>query len=550
MYVIQGKNSKPRIDFLTWKQQEVERAEAEYLERLRRRYLKSSDTGAPNSAKENLTVFYEKVFDGYTSQLQINPAVPDSMQLALHRDLLDFDRTAAKTLAEAADSNENAMDKTGESFVYSANRLSNILRSADRSFCDYIALSSYAGYSKYLFVSERADNSCMRCESLHGQMFTLDELAEKNVIPPLHPNCKCKLFSMDAAAEYVYNRNRNSFIRQLDRYCSEANLDDGGVYLLSHDALGGISAHTLNALLLSALPAITGDENSQPKWFDGIKAWAKKFWEDFSASVDAFFERGERLFANADETMDDNPLLGMVYWTDALSFGIVSGLYENWQHNYEIYSENPSVYNLANLYTHGLVEMVSGALFSDEPLSFQHVMDIIGTATLLYSAAKVVQRSGSSSLAEAAVGTVDDNLEDIARRNGEIIGTSSADDLNSYFVKTGGEAPYLSGTSVYTAELSKNTSFVRVYGGKSGSVGAWIMKADDIAGLTAEEIRDKFSLSQSNTLTEVCDVLVPQGTKLQISYAGPAFGGKGGGVQFKILGELDDSMFVNARPVQ
>ena len=192
-----------------------------------------------------------------------------------------------------------------------------------------------------IFFSERTDNSCMRCESLHGQMFTWEELAEKNVIPPLHPNCKCRLFAMDAAAEYVYNLNRDGFIRQLDLYCSEASLDDGGVYLLSHDTLGGISAHALNALVLFSLPAITDSENRKPKWYEGIKAWAKKLREDFSATVDAFFDRGQRLLVNADETMDSNPLLGMAYWADALSFGIVSGLYENWQRNYAIWSEDP-----------------------------------------------------------------------------------------------------------------------------------------------------------------------------------------------------------------
>lgn len=239
MYVTHSKNSVPQIDFSTWKQQEAERAEAESLERLRCRYLKSTDNRAPDPAKENLTLFYEKVFNGYTSKLQINPSVPDAMQSALHRGLLAFNLTAAKTLAEAADSDESAMDKAGENLVYSANRLSNILRLTERSFCDFIALSSYARYSKYLFVSERTDNFCMRCESLHGQMFTLNELAEKNVIPPLHPNCKCRLFAMDAKAEYVYNLNRDGSICQLDRYCSEALLEDGGVYLLSRDTLGG-----------------------------------------------------------------------------------------------------------------------------------------------------------------------------------------------------------------------------------------------------------------------------------------------------------------------
>lgn len=90
MYVTHSKNSVPQIDFSTWKQQEAERAEAESLERLRCRYLKSTDNRAPNPAKENLTLFYEKVFNGYTSKLQINPSVPDAMQSALHRGLLAF----------------------------------------------------------------------------------------------------------------------------------------------------------------------------------------------------------------------------------------------------------------------------------------------------------------------------------------------------------------------------------------------------------------------------------------------------------------------------
>ncbi|MEG1165175.1 MAG: hypothetical protein RSD68_02100, partial [Oscillospiraceae bacterium] len=146
------------------------------------------------------------------------------------------------------------------------------------------------------------ENSCVRCEGLHGQVFSLDELSEKNIIPPLHPNCKCKLFAMDSAALAVYNRNRDGFIRQLDCYCNSENLDDGGVYLLAHDTLGGISMRTLTEFPPAT---ITDSENSAPKWYEGIKAWAEKFWADLSATADAFFGRGEQLVANASETMDE-----------------------------------------------------------------------------------------------------------------------------------------------------------------------------------------------------------------------------------------------------
>lgn len=141
----------------------------------------------PCSAKADLEFFYEKVFDGYTSSMQINSVVPDTLQLALRRDLIAFDRTAARSLAEAVECGSGTMVKAGESSVHSSRRLSIILMSADRSFGNFIALSSHAGYTGYLFVSEKTDSSCVRCEGLHGQVLSLDELAEKDIIPPLQP---------------------------------------------------------------------------------------------------------------------------------------------------------------------------------------------------------------------------------------------------------------------------------------------------------------------------------------------------------------------------
>jgi len=233
MYVTQSESCKSQIDYRTWKQREKESAEAKDLARLQHRYLKSADEKEPGSAKADLEFFYEKVFEGYTSGIKINPAVPDTLQSVLRRDLLAFDRTAAMSLAEATECGSSTMAKAGESFVHSSRRLSKFLTSADRSFRDFVALSSHGGDVGYLFVSERMDSSCMNCEGLHGQVFSLDELAEKNIIPPLHPNCKCKLFAMDVASLAVYNRNREGFIRQLDLYCSGENLDEGA-YICLH----------------------------------------------------------------------------------------------------------------------------------------------------------------------------------------------------------------------------------------------------------------------------------------------------------------------------
>ncbi|MEG2687508.1 MAG: hypothetical protein RR954_10430, partial [Christensenellaceae bacterium] len=72
MYVTQSETHSPQIDYQTWKQQEKECEEADNLTRLQRRYLKSAGEKEPDSVKDNLEFFYEKVFDGYTSALQIN----------------------------------------------------------------------------------------------------------------------------------------------------------------------------------------------------------------------------------------------------------------------------------------------------------------------------------------------------------------------------------------------------------------------------------------------------------------------------------------------
>ena len=57
--------------------------------------------------------------------------------------------------------------------------------------------------------------------------------------------------------------------------------------------------------------------------------------------------------------------------------------------------------------------------------------------------------------------------------------------------------PYNHGTLVKKIELTENTTFVRVYDNMpdgSGMYGSWVMKADDIKGLTPLEIQNKFAL--------------------------------------------------------
>lgn len=58
-------------------------------------------------------------------------------------------------------------------------------------------------------------------------------------------------------------------------------------------------------------------------------------------------------------------------------------------------------------------------------------------------------------------------------------------------------------------ELTENTTFVRVYDNMpdgSGMYGSWVMKADDIKGLTPLEIQNKFALPNTPKTCMRCGI--------------------------------------------
>jgi len=142
-------------------------------------------------------------------------------------------------------------------------------------------------------------------------------------------------------------------------------------------------------------------------------------------------------------------------------------------------------------------------------------------------------------------------------------GVSYIDGINATVVKetTGDEAnqwwkeemnydqpPYLPHSKVQHVKLEEDTTFVRVYDGEnSGMYGGWVMKAQDIEGLSPAEIQDKFALPQEPVL--MCDVTLPKGTELRTGLCNPLEGwGKGGGVQFDMMGQRVGE-FGNERPI-
>lgn len=138
-----------------------------------------------------------------------------------------------------------------------------------------------------------------------------------------------------------------------------------------------------------------------------------------------------------------------------------------------------------------------------------------------------------------------------AKVPGKVVRTSSADDVNNWWKTEMGyeHPPYQLGTKVSEIRLTKKTTFVRVYDGEtSGQFGGWMMQAEDIQGLTASQIQDKFALP--STPKYITDVILPEGTVIRKGIVNSLEDwGTGGGIQYDLMGQRIGE-FVNPRPLE
>lgn len=123
--------------------------------------------------------------------------------------------------------------------------------------------------------------------------------------------------------------------------------------------------------------------------------------------------------------------------------------------------------------------------------------------------------------------------------NCTVVKESTGDEVNQWWQEEMDydNPPYLPKSKVQEIELQEDTKFCRVYDGEnSGMFGGWVMKPEDIEGLSPEEIKDKFALPQKPLM--MCDVTLPKGTHMRTGLCNPLEGwGKGGGVQFDLMGQ-------------
>jgi hypothetical protein len=120
----------------------------------------------------------------------------------------------------------------------------------------------------------------------------------------------------------------------------------------------------------------------------------------------------------------------------------------------------------------------------------------------------------------------------------------SADEANLEHIHKGRQAPY-GGTRAREIILENDTIFVRVHGEKN-QTRSWMMRAKDIEGLTARQIKDKFALPELPKY--ISDVYVPKGTRIITGKVALQKGwGKGGGIQYELKDELPTSAWKNRR---
>ena len=125
----------------------------------------------------------------------------------------------------------------------------------------------------------------------------------------------------------------------------------------------------------------------------------------------------------------------------------------------------------------------------------------------------------------------------------------SAESVNAWWEARGYKSPYKEKTVVQNITLTEDTKFVRVYDGVNSNLeGGWVMRAEDIKGLTPKEIQAKFALEYEPKF--IGEVELKAGDTVRLGEVGPNFGFDGGGIQidlqqqwigdFTELGKIED----------
>jgi hypothetical protein len=130
----------------------------------------------------------------------------------------------------------------------------------------------------------------------------------------------------------------------------------------------------------------------------------------------------------------------------------------------------------------------------------------------------------------------------------EHVGGLSSEEANAPHIEKGNRPPYTEGSRTRDIVLIKDRVLARVHG-EGNQARSWTMRQEEIEGLSAPEIKDKFALPE---LPEyVSDVNVPKNTRLRVGTTGRQDGwGEGGGTQYELMDRIPEENFVNRRRLE
>ena len=287
--------------------------------------------------------------NAYTKLFIMNDSgIPADLRKKLNAELEQFNSQTTQTMVDKSAScvrrNASADEMAEELlavFNKAAKKLSGDIDGAYMQASWYYLLHQFAkaGYREFRHVVEHKAGLCETCLSLSEKTFTLEELVQQELLPPLHPNCRC-------AVVPVYE-----------------------IGMVESRTSGGFGTETTN-------------------WYDGllqIPTEAKALLNGIASAQQERIGRGT--------------LGGFLDW---LTMGTISGFYNGLKTRASAVAESPSLYNIANWLTLGMADTVKGAFAPEKPLSLEHWLNALGTVSIAAGAYELAQKYAPTMIDDVA----------------------------------------------------------------------------------------------------------------------------------------------------
>lgn len=277
--------------------------------------------------------------------------IPTGLRYKLNSDLTSFNEQTTQALMNQSTiciRQNSTADQMAKELLLVWDKASK--RLADDIDGAYIQASWYyllhqfdkAGYHKFQYIVEHQQGLCNTCLSFSNKTFTLNELIQQDLLPPLHPHCRCAVIP-------VYD-----------------------------------SSSVSKQPTVAASPSADNHAN----WYDALL----RIPSDAKALLNGFV-------AAQQERIGRGTLGGFLDW---LTMGTVSGLYEGLKTRTDAMAKDPSLYNIVNWLTLGTADMVKDAFSPDEPLSLEHWLNSLGVASIAVGTYELAQKYAPAMIDDVA----------------------------------------------------------------------------------------------------------------------------------------------------